>query len=87
MLWNYGVMNEGQKNVLLIGSNGTIRAALVDQSLKLYKLSRDDTDYSEKSLAEHAKSLKFAGVFSRVICCIGTLHNEVVWHQACPWCI
>ena len=81
-------MNEGQKNVLLIGSNGTIGAALADlissdQSIKLYKLSRDDTDYSEESLAEHAKSLKLAGAFSRVICCIGTLHNEVVSPEKC----
>lgn len=76
-------MYEEQKNVLLIGANGTIGAALADlissdRSTKLYKLSRDDTDYSEESLADHANTLKLAGVFSQIICCIGTLHNDVV---------
>ncbi len=83
MLWNDEVMYEEQKNVLLIGANGTIGGALADlissdQSVKLYKLSRDDTDYSEESLANHASMLKLAGAFSQIICCIGTLHNDVV---------
>jgi len=76
-------MNEEQRAVLLIGANGTIGSALADlissdQSVTLYKLSRDDTDFSEAGLARHAQKLNAVGPFSQVICCIGVLHNDLV---------
>jgi len=68
-----------KKRALLIGSNGTIGAALAGQmrdQYQLYTLSRDDTDYSEASLEQISKHLLTEAPFSLIICCIGTLHNE-----------
>ena len=69
------------KKALLIGANGTIGSALATEmhpKYELYTVSREETDYSESSLANIAQELKLKGVFSLIICCIGTLHNEVV---------
>lgn len=69
------------KRALLIGANGTIGRALAEQmrdDYELYTVSRDDTDYSEASLEELATQLKSKGGFNTIICCVGTLHNDVV---------
>lgn len=69
------------KKALLIGANGTIGAALATvmrSNYELYTVSREETDYSEASLAKIANELKSQGSFSLIICCVGTLHNEQV---------
>lgn len=69
-----------QRN-LVIGSNGTIGRAISDQLRtegELHTLSRDQSDYSEASLSDWAATLRRAGPFSNIVCCIGTLHNEIV---------
>ena len=69
------------KRALLIGVNGTIGSALAEQmhdKYELYTVSRDDTDYSEASLEKLATRLKSKGAFNTIICCVGTLHNDVV---------
>jgi len=75
-------MNEIPKSrALLIGSNGTIGNALAElmrTQTELYTLSRQETDYSEASLEEIAQTLKRKGAFSMVICCVGTLHNDLL---------
>ncbi len=63
---------------LIIGANGTIGSALVEllsSKTQLYTLSRDETDYSEASLEDHANRLSQEGSFTNIICCIGALHN------------
>lgn len=69
------------KKALLIGANGTIGSELayaMRPKYELYTLSREETDYSEASLEKIAKELKANGQFSIIICCVGTLHNEIV---------
>ena len=69
------------KKALLIGANGTIGSALATamrENYELHTLSREQTDYSEKSLELIAKRLKEKGSFSLIICCVGVLHNEKV---------
>ena len=69
------------KNALLIGSNGTIGHAINDQMQHRYAVqtvSQNDTDYSEASLGALAAKLKTHAPFSLIVCCIGTLHNDVV---------
>jgi len=64
---------------LIIGANGTIGSALVEllsSKTQLYTLSRDETDYSETSLDDHANRLSQEGAFTNIICCIGVLHNS-----------
>lgn len=82
LLWNYLGMNQiTHKRALLIGANGTIGSALAEQmrgEYELYTLSRDDTDYSEASMEKIAQELKGEGRFSLIICCVGTLHGDVV---------
>ncbi len=65
----------------MIGANGTIGsrlAQLMSARFELSTLSRADTDYSEKSLKEVERDLSQKGAFELIVCCIGTLHNEVV---------
>lgn len=69
-----------QRN-LVIGANGTIGKAICSElsaSGELHTLSREQTDYSEASLIEHTARLNALGKFDNIICCIGTLHNEIV---------
>lgn len=74
-------MTDSSKKTLIIGANGTIGSALVTRlsdNGQLYTLSRDNTDYSEKSLEEHSARLRLEGPFTSIICCIGVLHNSRV---------
>ncbi|MEM7134414.1 MAG: SDR family NAD(P)-dependent oxidoreductase [Chloroflexota bacterium] len=68
-------------NVLLIGANSAIGQAIAHQlvtDFQVHTLSRDNTDYSEFSLTEHAVALAEYGAFRYIINCIGILHDEVV---------
>ena len=72
-------MIEPLKKTLIIGANGTIGSAFVEQlsdCCELYTLSRQDTDYSDDDLNQHANYLKTLGPFNSIICCIGSLHNQ-----------
>ncbi len=65
----------------MIGSNGAIGAAMVKELSKtktVETLSQTDTDYSSASLSAHFKRLNKLGHFEVIICCIGTLHDDVV---------
>lgn len=69
------------KNALVIGSQGTIGQALVNQLNDNYavsELSRANCDYSEHALSSHAERLSKLGTFDLVICCIGVLHNDLL---------
>lgn len=66
---------------LVIGSNGTIGSAICDDLENEYmvvRLSRENCDFSEASLENYALQFKEMGSFSRIICCIGVLHDELV---------
>jgi len=68
-------------NTLIIGANGTIGSALVeayDGTGQVMTLSRDQTDYQEESLSQIANELKAEHSFAQIICCIGTLHDDIV---------
>lgn len=68
-------------STLIIGAKGTIGAALVkayEGDGALVTLSRDDIDYSEGALADKSQLMKEEHVFTQIICCIGTLHDDVV---------
>lgn len=74
-----------KQRALIIGAKGTIGSALLDTLQHHYavtSLSRDDTDYSETSLQQFserfAAQCKVSGSFRHIICCIGTLHDDVV---------
>ncbi len=70
-----------QPKALVIGSNGTIGSAICDDLENEYtvvKLSRENCDFSEASLENYSLQFKELGSFSRIICCIGTLHDEIV---------
>lgn len=72
-------MQKTHKKALIIGSNGTIGRALVAQlatDYEVHTLSREQTDYTEPSLAEIARDLRSVGEFDLIISCIGVLHNE-----------
>lgn len=79
-------MLASMKNILVIGATGTIGSALNShfrnsESSKLFRvftLTRDDTDYSEESLALAFERLNEHAPFAHIISCIGTLHNEIV---------
>ncbi|GAA6137682.1 SDR family oxidoreductase [Arenicella sp. 4NH20-0111] len=67
------------KRALLIGSNGTIGEALsktLHANYEVHLVSRDTTDYSDASLSRLNSSLKKAGDFSVIICCVGSLHDR-----------
>ena len=69
------------RNALIIGSNGTIGRALVkhlQQDFSVNELSRENCDFTDESLANHAIRFSAIGRFDIVICCIGVLHDEVV---------
>lgn len=67
------------KRALLIGSNGTIGQAMLEEMSARYNvttLNRTNTDYSDCSLRSISEGLKVGGQFTTIICCIGVLHNE-----------
>ncbi len=69
------------KNALVIGSQGTIGKALVERLCNGYQvseISRENCDYSEASLSEHASQLANRGSFDLIICSVGVLHNDLV---------
>ena len=69
------------KRALVIGSQGTIGQALVEQLEDRYsvsELSRSNCDYSEQSLSEHADRLSKQGAIDLIICSIGVLHNDLL---------
>lgn len=69
------------KNALIIGSEGSIGAALTEQLAPAYrvsKITRKNCDYTEEALAAQAKHLATLGSFDLIICCIGVLHNELL---------
>jgi len=69
---------------LLIGSNGNIGNAIknkLSDNYELHVLSQNDTDYSDSSLQEWAVKFKQQAPFRLIICCIGTLHNELVFPE------
>lgn len=66
---------------LLIGSNGTLGKAInyhLRDKYELHTVSQSNTDYSEGSLETLATTLKEHAPFNLIICCIGTLHNDIV---------
>ena len=68
-------------NALVIGSGGTIGKALCNTlsvEHTVYRLSRKNCDFTEQSLQHHSQSLKEIGEFSKIICTIGVLHDELV---------
>lgn len=78
-----------KQQALIIGAKGTIGAALLDtlqQRYEVTSLSRDDTDYSETNLQQFSERFReqfkdqstTASSFRHIICCIGTLHDDVV---------
>jgi len=69
------------KNALVIGSKGSIGRAIVDRlsnSYNVNQLHRDNCDYSEEAMSQHAASLSKLGTLDLVICCIGVLHNDLL---------
>jgi len=75
------------KKALVIGASGTIGSAIKQELLgrdyDVVTLSQAVTNYSEESLKSHFDILndqvRESGIsFSLIICCIGTLHNDVV---------
>lgn len=69
------------KRALIIGANGTIGRALQDlmaTQYELHTLTQAETDYSDESLSSLRAALKAKGEFDTIICCIGTLHNDIV---------
>ena len=68
-------------NALVIGAEGTLGKALCDNlsvDHTVYRLSRKNCDFSEQSLQQHSQSLKEKGEFSKIVCTIGVLHDELV---------
>ena len=66
---------------LVIGSDGTIGSAIVDQlgsKYEVYRISRASCDYSESALQAQFEYLMKQGKFSKIICTIGVLHDDVV---------
>jgi len=66
---------------LIIGAQGTIGRALAAQLQQHYQvltLSQRDSDYSEDALRHKFTKLKELGAFQAIICCIGSLHNDVL---------
>lgn len=73
--------NSYKRKALVIGSNGTIGSAicsLLESEYDVVKISRKNSDFSEESLQQHALQLSESRSFSRIICCIGVLHDDVV---------
>lgn len=74
------------KKVLVIGANGTIGSALCSKfenpalagEYEVTKLSRQQTDYSEKSLQACSEQLDDGVPYSIIVCCVGVLHNDIV---------
>ncbi len=69
------------KRALIIGANGTIGDALsilMAPKYQLHTLSQTETDYGDDSLFSLSTQLKEQGGFHTIICCIGTLHNDLV---------
>jgi NAD(P)-dependent dehydrogenase (short-subunit alcohol dehydrogenase family) len=69
------------KNALVMGSQGTIGAAIVERLKGQYNvksLSRANTRYHPQELAEQASELEADGGIDLAICCIGTLHSETL---------
>ena len=72
---------QSKLKVLIIGSNSCIAQALItelEQTHQVVTLSREQTDYSEASLAQHYRQFATIGVFDRIICCTGILHDQQV---------
>lgn len=71
-----------KENILVIGSEGTIGKAIYESlcnDYNVFSLSRQNTIYNEFALSSIASEFKQNSIsFSRVICCIGTLHDNVV---------
>ena len=68
-------------STLIIGANGTIGSALAsayEQQGTMITLSRNEIDYEEEGLKKASATLKQEHSFSQIICCIGTLHDDVV---------
>lgn len=72
------IQDEPKKNILIIGSKGTIGTALVkafkDEG-QVITLSRELTNYRDSSLADIAKDFSTELRFRSIICCVGTLHD------------
>lgn len=69
------------KRILVIGSQGTIGSALVNELAlenTVHTISRDQCDYSEQTLAQLAREIKEQGSLQQIYCCIGVLHNDFV---------
>jgi len=67
------------KRALVIGANGTIGRALINELSGLYDvvgLSREDGDYSEQAFVRWRDEFASDQPFSLVICCVGVLHNH-----------
>ena len=70
-----------QSKALVIGSDGTIGSAIVNQlnsDYEVYRISRANCDYSEAVLQAQSDKLLERGSFSKIICTIGVLHDDVV---------
>ena len=70
-----------QPRAIVIGSDGTIGSVIVDQlgsKYEVYRISRASCDYSESALQAQSEYLMKQGKFSKIICTIGVLHDDVV---------
>jgi len=66
---------------LVIGAQGTIGTALCDNlaaNHEVHQLARSNCDFTEESLQQHAQSFQELGKFSKIICTIGVLHDDLV---------
>ena len=74
-------LDTGKPNALVIGSNGTIASALIEELARTHRvatLSRQQTDYTEPSLQKVSEELSALGGFDRIICCVGILQDSEV---------
>ncbi len=67
------------KSALIIGSQGTIGTALVDNLQGAYlvtEINQSNCSYQEDELEAYASKFAETDGFDLIICCIGALHNE-----------
>lgn len=70
-----------KSNALVIGSSGAIGKALATELKMNYEvqtISRETSDYSERSLSSHSQALRESGAYRLIICCIGSLHTDKI---------
>lgn len=76
-----GLSDKGKPNALVIGSSGTIADALIKQlghTHRVATISHKQTDYTEPAFEQARKEFASFGVFDRIVCCAGILHDSKV---------